>query len=90
MEIRFLTVAPLDLFCLALYILRVPTVPVRPLVLDLHHQQAQQGHRYEDDQAVVHPVESLQYAGRLQAEHPEEESGEQPAHLAPSEGGEGL
>ena len=65
-----------------------PPVPLRPLVLHPHHQQAQQGHRYEDHQAVVHPVKPLEDPGRLQAEHAQEEGGEQPSDLAPGERGE--
>ena len=65
-------------------------VLVRPFVFHPDHQQTQQREGYEDDQAVVHPVKPVQNTGRLQAEHPEKESREKPAHLAPGEGGQGL
>ena len=42
------------------------SVPVWPPVLHPHQQQAAQGHRDEDDEAVVHPGEAVQQPRLLQ------------------------
>ena len=42
------------------------SVPVWPPVLHPHHQQAAQGHRDENDEAVVHPGEAVQQPRLLQ------------------------
>ena len=59
-------------------------------VLHLDHQEAGQGQRDEDDKAVVHPGDAPDHPRPLETEHPEEEGGEQPPHLAPGQRGQGL
>ena len=77
---------------LQIRILLFPLVPVLvgPLVLHPDQQEADQGQGDEDDEAVVHPVEAPDDPRPLEAEHAQEEGGEQPPHLAPGEGGQGL